>query len=95
MNKINPREDKKAVAEIVCDILDKYPIGKEFSGWELADEVSRRTGKREFPDTALRIMRDYRKDSKSRNVVNTNRMESLYKIVGKKLPEQMELFDDA
>ena len=90
---INPREDKKAVMEIVFEILDGFPVGREFTGWELWELLTARTGHKELPDTGLRYARLYRKDRLYRDVVCISRPESRYRVEERKMI-QRELFEE-
>jgi hypothetical protein len=67
---------KKAVYEI----LDAYNSGERFSGYELLRKVKIKGGGNHYPDTLLRYMRKYRKET-GRIVVNVDKSKSIYEVI--------------
>lgn len=67
------------IQEAVDEFLDKLQLYEQFSGIELQQFVSRKTGRNPFPDSCLRKMRNTRKamDFKIRCV---NNKKSFYRM---------------
>jgi len=62
------------------EVLDRLPVGVEFTGIQLANWVRCETGEIHYPDTTLRYLRYWRRE-RGRMVISVNRHRSIYKIV--------------
>ena len=70
--------EKKGVKKELFKLLDEMPLGKQFKGIYLQQEINRRTGKMHYPETYLRYMRQYRREK--RLIVNIDKAKSIYEV---------------
>ena len=82
MNEISNFDHDKSAKKITFEILDKMKAGTRFGGIEITLKVKARTGVLHFPDTILRYMREYRRNT-GRGIINVNKKKSIYQVVGK------------
>lgn len=67
------------IKQITFDLLDQMKTGEVFKTVDLTRQVNSRTGRRTWPDTILRYIREYRE---SRPIENISKAKSIYKVAG-------------